>query len=103
MQLEPSASQLVSRSVRLGLKYAHGLREPAGQALVRERSLAPFASVQDLARRVPELRKDELTTLAEIGALNTVASERVVLKSPSSPRCALAGGAGGALVGAIAG
>ncbi|MGB9072653.1 MAG: error-prone DNA polymerase [Terriglobales bacterium] len=69
--LEPSA---VSRqpSVRLGLKYARGLREPAGQALVRERSLAPFASVHDLARRVPELRKDELTTLAEIGALNEI-------------------------------
>jgi error-prone DNA polymerase len=62
-------------AVRLGLKYARGLREPAGQALVRERSLAPFASVQDLARRVPELRKDELTTLAEIGALNAVANE----------------------------
>jgi error-prone DNA polymerase len=61
-------------SVRLGLKYARGLREPAGQALVRERSLAPFASVHDLARRVPELRKDELTTLAEIGALNAVGS-----------------------------
>jgi error-prone DNA polymerase len=59
-------------AVRLGLKYARGLREPAGQALVRERSLAPFASVQDLARRVPELRKDELTTLAEIGALNAI-------------------------------
>jgi error-prone DNA polymerase len=69
--LEPSA---ISRqpSVRLGLKYARGLREPAGQALVRERSLAPLTSVQNLARRVPELRKDELTTLAEIGALNTV-------------------------------
>jgi error-prone DNA polymerase len=59
-------------ALRLGLKYARGLREPAGQALVRERSLAPFASVQDLARRVPELRKDELTTLAEIGALNAI-------------------------------
>jgi error-prone DNA polymerase len=58
--------------VRLGLKYARGLREPAGQALVRERSLAPFASVHDLTRRVPELRKDELTTLAEIGALNEI-------------------------------
>jgi error-prone DNA polymerase len=63
-------------SVRLGLKYARGLREPAGQALVRERTLAPFASVQDLARRVPELRKDELTVLAEIGALNAVGSSR---------------------------
>ena len=70
--LEPSA--INQPSVRLGLNYARGLREPAGQALVRERSLAPFASVQDLARRVPELRKDELTTLAEIGALNAVAT-----------------------------
>jgi error-prone DNA polymerase len=59
-------------AVRLGLKYARGLREPAAQALVRERSLAPFVSVQDLARRVPELRRDELTTLAEIGALNAI-------------------------------
>jgi len=61
--------------VRLGLNYARGLREPAAQALVRERSLTPFTSIQDLARRVPELRKDELTTLAEIGALNSVAGE----------------------------
>ena len=69
--LEPSA---ISRqpSVRLGLNYARGLREQAGQALVRERSLAPFVSIHDLARRVPELRKDELTTLAEIGALNEI-------------------------------
>ncbi|MFZ1129963.1 MAG: error-prone DNA polymerase [Terriglobales bacterium] len=69
--LEPSTISH-QPSVRLGLKYARGLREPSGQALVRERSLAPFASVQDLARRVPELRKDELTTLAEIGALNEI-------------------------------
>jgi error-prone DNA polymerase len=59
-------------ALRLGLKYARWLREPAAQALVRERSLTPFASVQDLARRVPELRKNELTTLAEIGALNSI-------------------------------
>ncbi len=70
-------------AVRLGLKYARGLREPAGQALVRERSLAPFASVQDLARRVPELHKDELTTLAEIGALNAVASGQWSVASES--------------------
>ena len=73
--LEPSAASH-QPSVRLGLKYARGLREPAGQALVRERSLAPFASIQDLARRVPELRKDELTTLAEIGALNEIKNSR---------------------------
>ena len=62
--------------VRLGLRYARGLREQGGQALVRERSLAPFLSTHDLARRVPELRKDELTTLAAIGALNKINSPR---------------------------
>jgi error-prone DNA polymerase len=50
------------------------LREEAAQALVRERRLAPFTSIHDLTRRVPEMRKDELTTLAEIGALNSVSS-----------------------------
>ncbi len=69
--LEHSALS-TQHSERLGLNYARGLREPAGQALVRERSLATFASIHDLARRVPELRKDELTTLAEIGALNAI-------------------------------
>ncbi len=73
--LEPSTIRH-QPSVRLGLNYARGLREPAAQALVRERSLAPFTSVQDLARRVPELRKDELTTLAEIGALNEISEKR---------------------------
>jgi error-prone DNA polymerase len=61
-------------ALRLGLRYVRGLREEAAQALVRERARAPFASIHDLTRRVPELRKDELTTLAEIGALNAVAS-----------------------------
>jgi error-prone DNA polymerase len=71
--LEQSAVS-TQHAVRLGLKYSRGLREPAGQALVRERSLRPFVSIHDLARRVPELRRDELNTLAEIGALNSVAS-----------------------------
>jgi error-prone DNA polymerase len=31
---------------------------------------APFTSVDDLALRVPELRKDEMKMLAEVGALN---------------------------------
>jgi error-prone DNA polymerase len=75
--LEPHSTTGRSEfAVRLGLNYARGLREPAAQALVRERSLAAFTSIHDLARRVPELRKDELTTLAEIGALNAVASEQ---------------------------
>ena len=58
--------------LRLGLRYARGLHEEAGQALVRERSRASFASIRELVHRVPELRKDELNTLAEIGALNSI-------------------------------
>jgi error-prone DNA polymerase len=59
-------------ALRLGLRYVKGLHEEAGQAIVRERRKAPFDSIDDLARRVPELNKKELNTLAEIGALNAV-------------------------------
>jgi len=58
--------------VRLGMRYAKGLREEAAQAIVRERARGHFTSIDDLARRVPELRKPELVMLAEIGALNWV-------------------------------
>jgi len=58
--------------LRLGLKYVRGLRESAARAMVRERGQRPFASIGDLARRVPELRKDELRMLAEVGALNFI-------------------------------
>ena len=61
-------------TVRLGLRYVKGLREEAARAIGRERARAPFVSVDDLARRVPELRKNELVTLAQIGALNSVVS-----------------------------
>ena len=58
----------------LGLRYVRGLHEEAGQAIARERKRTPFVSIHDLVRRVPELRKNELNTLAEIGALNSVSS-----------------------------
>ena len=61
-------------ALRMGLRYVRGLREDAAKALLRERAMTPFKSIHDLTRRVPELRKDELTTLAEIGALNAVSS-----------------------------
>jgi len=72
--LRTQYSQRATLALRLGLRYVRGLREESARALVRERRLAPFASVHDLTRRVPELRRDELTTLAEIGALNAIAS-----------------------------
>ncbi len=59
-------------ALRIGLRYVRGLREEAAHALVRQRSIAPFNSIRDLIHRVPELRKDELNTLADIGALNSV-------------------------------
>jgi error-prone DNA polymerase len=65
-------------AVRLGLRYVRGLREEAAQAILRERTRAPLASIHDLTHRVPELRQDELETLAEIGALNQINSGRDV-------------------------
>ena len=62
-------------ALRLGLRYVRGLREDAAQTLARQRELAPFISIRDLVHRVPELRKDELNTLAEIGALNEINSQ----------------------------
>ena len=58
------------RRVRLGFNYVRGFRETAARAIAAERERAPFASIRDLVRRVPALRKPELQKLASIGALN---------------------------------
>ena len=58
--------------LRLGLNYAKGLRKIAGLRIVKERNARPFASIDDLVRRVPELQKKELNLLAEVGALNFI-------------------------------
>jgi error-prone DNA polymerase len=74
-QVSGSRSSVVGQNtitLRLGLRYVRGLHEEAGQAIARERKRTPFISIHDLVRRVPELRKDELNTLAEIGALNSI-------------------------------
>jgi DNA polymerase III alpha subunit len=65
-----------SPSLRLGLLCVKGLRAEAGRAIVRARSQKPFSSLDDLHRRVPELRKDELRKLAAVGALNFVGFDR---------------------------
>jgi error-prone DNA polymerase len=71
-------------TVRLGLRYAKGLREEAARALVEARARRPFSSIDDLALRVPELRRSELVLLAEIGALNPVASRQSLVISEKS-------------------
>jgi len=64
-----------SLCVRLGLRFVKGLREEVGREIVRECGVRAFASIEDLKLRVPELQKSELTSLAEIGALNFVGSK----------------------------
>ena len=59
-------------TVRLGLRYVRGLREEAGRRIER---LRPFASADDLVRRAG-LHRDELTRLAELGALGSLGLER---------------------------
>jgi error-prone DNA polymerase len=58
--------------VRLGFNYVKGLREQAAKAILATRAQSPFTSIQDLVNRTPELRKDELRKLSEIGALNFI-------------------------------
>src|SRR6476646_4513791 len=62
-------------TVRLGFCVVNGLRKEHGEALVAERERAPFASLEDFRRRL-ELSKEELRTLAELGALNCFAEHR---------------------------
>jgi error-prone DNA polymerase len=63
-------------AVRLGLRYVKGLRADVAAALVLERAIRPFISIEDLKLRVPALQKSELRALAEVGTLNFIASER---------------------------
>src|SRR6202040_2377635 len=62
-------------TVRLGLCVVNGLRQERAEELVRQRGIAPFQSLHDLKRRVA-LTKEELRTLAELGALNCCGEHR---------------------------
>jgi error-prone DNA polymerase len=62
-------------TVRLGFCVVNGLRKEHGEALVAERARAVFESLDDFKRRVA-LTKEELRTLAELGALNCFAEHR---------------------------
>ncbi len=61
--------------LRIGLRYARGLRQSAAEAIVRERGKRIFTGIEDLVVRVPELQKPELVALSEIGALNSLGKE----------------------------
>ena len=62
-------------SVRLGFCVVNGLRQEHAEELVRQRRERGFASLEDFKRRGC-LTKEELRTLAELGALNCLAEHR---------------------------
>jgi error-prone DNA polymerase len=62
-------------ALRVGLRYVKGLREEVGREIVRQRDIAAFRSIEDLKLRIPALQKSDLTSLAEIGALNFVGAK----------------------------
>jgi len=63
-------------AMRVGMRYVRGLREETGREIVRQRAIAPLESIDDLPQRVPKIQKAELTSLAEVGALNFVSGQR---------------------------
>jgi error-prone DNA polymerase len=85
----PTMSDHEDFSLRIGFRYAKGLREESARAVLRERDKRPFDSIADLACRVPELRRNELVLLASIGALNSIGTASAIAdpqtSAPSTP------------------
>jgi error-prone DNA polymerase len=65
-------------SLRIGLRYVRGLQQSSADSLVQACTLAPFVSVGDLARRVPQLSKGNLAMLSRIGALNNLGGKNLL-------------------------
>ncbi len=65
-----------SKYVRLGFNYVRGLTAATARHIEMERRRAPFESMRDLVRRIPELQKSEMAALAELGALNALPKEK---------------------------
>src|SRR5437660_1047308 len=62
-------------AMRLGFCVVNGLRRENADELVRERNARPFSSLDDFRKRVP-ISKEELRSLANLGALNCFAAHR---------------------------
>lgn len=59
-------------AVRLGFNYVRRFGRQTAESIIAQRVQSPFASIDDLRRRVPRISKDELKTLADLGALNPI-------------------------------
>ena len=75
MKSDWRCSVVDDNTFRLGLCVVNRLRQEHGEQIERERKNRQFDSIDDFRRRVP-LSKDELRTLAELGALNCFAEHR---------------------------
>ena len=71
----PSTTVNVTGACRLGLRYVKGLRQEAGEAIERQRMADSFADLEDLTQRC-DLREEELSVLAEAGALASLGLTR---------------------------
>jgi error-prone DNA polymerase len=88
-----------SNALRLGLRYVAGLKQAVGEALVRARGERPFASVADVAQRSGALPA-EMTTMASIGALNSL-SDGALTRRRALWQTAALGRSGNALFGGV--
>jgi len=66
---------LDDNTFRLGFFVVNGLRQEHGEQIERERNNRQFKSLDDFKRRI-SLSKEELRTLAELGALNCFVKHR---------------------------
>jgi error-prone DNA polymerase len=66
---------LADDTIRLGFCVVNGLRQEHAEELVRQRQDRQFVSLDDFKKRVP-FSKEELRSLAELGALNCFADHR---------------------------
>jgi error-prone DNA polymerase len=66
---------LDNNTFRLGFCVVNGLRQEHGEQIERERNARQFKSLEDFKRRIV-LSKEELRTLAELGAFNCFAKHR---------------------------
>jgi error-prone DNA polymerase len=62
-------------AVRLGLRFVRGLREESARRIVEGRMQAPWRDVSDLSARTG-LSRREISTLAEVGALDGLVASR---------------------------
>jgi error-prone DNA polymerase len=69
INLSRAKCTIENMNLRLGFCYVRGLRARVAEAIEKAQ---PFRDIDDVAQRVPELDKSEMTQLAGIGAFNSI-------------------------------